>query len=77
MEKSAATKVTAQKTQTPIVAKLIMQNGFIQIRLNLHFYQIQANLEKGIISLGTKYHFAYIISLAYLVYHSVRKNARL
>ena len=29
-KKSAATEVTAQKTQTPIVAKLIMQNGINQ-----------------------------------------------
>ena len=47
--KSAATEVTAQKTQTPIVAKPINVkrgvNAPIQTsRWNLHFYQIQLDI---------------------------------
>ena len=52
-KKSAATEVTAQKTQTPIVAKPTPQKAYTYYpqNQNLHFYQIHSMGEKGILSL--------------------------
>ena len=47
--KSAATEVTAQKTQTPIVAKPTPQKAYAYYpqNQNLHFYQIHSMGTKG------------------------------
>ena len=62
--KSAATEVTAQKTQTPIVAKLTQcemgrKRTHIHIGWNLHFYQIHPYMniaEKSVIIPKKKKH---------------------
>ena len=59
--------MTAQKTQIPIVAKLIMQNGITKLAMKFAFLSNSSSLEKGIVLLKKKYHFAYLISLAVLL----------
>ena len=84
--KSAATEVTAQKTQTPIVAKLTnvkwVQTHNIHTLPDLHFYQIQNNICITTIKRNYPYkkkntpNFTqYSVSLALLVYHTSFKNA--